>query len=247
MKAIILAAGRGTRMRHLTANRPKCLLEIGGHSLLDWLKKALALKEISDIVIVRGYRAEQIPLDGCLIVDNPNWEKYNIASSLFCAEAWLTSDSCLVSYSDIIYTSRTAQQICSCEGDIVIPYNTRWLETWSRRFNDPLTDLENFKLTETGDLKEIGGGALSYEDIQGQYMGLLKLTPKGFSMIQETLIHLDQDEIQHMDITSLLSRILERGISIKTLPVDDPWFEVDNENDLKVGNEYWEAIMKLRE
>ena len=63
MKAIILAAGRGTRMKALTEEKPKCLVELDGQSLLEKQLGALRQSGIEDIAIVTGYRRELlIPL-----------------------------------------------------------------------------------------------------------------------------------------------------------------------------------------
>ena len=58
MKAIILAAGRGSRMKLLTDETPKCLIKLRGKSLLDWQLSALRAAGITDIAIVTGYRRD---------------------------------------------------------------------------------------------------------------------------------------------------------------------------------------------
>ena len=58
MKAIILAAGRGSRLKNLTDERPKCLVELHGKALLDWQLEALREAGIKKIGIVTGYKRE---------------------------------------------------------------------------------------------------------------------------------------------------------------------------------------------
>lgn len=60
MKAIILAAGVGKRLAHAADARPKCLLRVGGQSLLDRMLAALDAAGVQEAVIVVGYRAERI-------------------------------------------------------------------------------------------------------------------------------------------------------------------------------------------
>lgn len=60
MKAIILAAGQGSRLGALTVDRPKCLIEFGGKTLLDWQLDTLAANGIADVVVVTGFRDDQI-------------------------------------------------------------------------------------------------------------------------------------------------------------------------------------------
>ncbi len=60
MKAIILSAGQGSRLGHLTDDRPKCLIEFGGKSLLDWQLDTLAANEVDEVLVVTGFRDDQI-------------------------------------------------------------------------------------------------------------------------------------------------------------------------------------------
>ena len=63
MRAVILGAGEGTRLRPYTDDRPKCLVELAGRTLLAWQLDALAAAGVSDTTIVTGYRADQILAD----------------------------------------------------------------------------------------------------------------------------------------------------------------------------------------
>lgn len=60
MKAIILCAGQGKRLLPLTAQRPKCLLPIGGLTILEWQIKSLAVNGVDEIVIVTGFGADAV-------------------------------------------------------------------------------------------------------------------------------------------------------------------------------------------
>ena len=60
MKAIILSAGQGSRLGHLTDDRPKCLIEFAGRSLLDWQLDTLAANGVEEVVVVTGFRDDQI-------------------------------------------------------------------------------------------------------------------------------------------------------------------------------------------
>ena len=64
MKAIILAAGEGFRLRPYTLDRPKCLVEVDGRSLLDRQLDVLALGNINPIMLIGGYRAEMLRREG---------------------------------------------------------------------------------------------------------------------------------------------------------------------------------------
>ena len=106
MKAIILAAGRGSRMKELTAENHKCLVELRGKPLLEWQLLALREAGIGEIAIVTGYKRELLSQYGLAEFHNPRWEKTNMVSSLACAERWLQVGPCIVSYSDIFMSQQ---------------------------------------------------------------------------------------------------------------------------------------------
>ena len=60
MIGVILAAGMAKRLRPLTDTKPKCLLEVGGRTLLERTVRAMQQAGISEFVVVTGYRADQI-------------------------------------------------------------------------------------------------------------------------------------------------------------------------------------------
>jgi len=233
MKAIILAAGRGSRMKGLTEKHPKCMLTVAGKSLLQRQMDSLQKAGIKDISIVRGYRASDLSPFGSFHFENKRWQETNMVISLACASAWLEQDSCIVSYSDIIYHPEPIEALIASEGDIVIAYDVNWLELWNARFDDPLSDAETFITDNEGRLLEIGERTKSVEEIKGQYMGILKITPKGWRQITNYLETLPSDQQDKLDVTALLQRLLKTGIRIETVPTREPWFEIDSESDLE--------------
>lgn len=103
-KAIILAAGVGSRLRPLTDDRPKCLLDVGGRTILDHQITALRRCGVDDIVMVLGYRGDLIRqhLGGSArYVDNERYESTNSLYSLWLAREELASGA-LVLNSDVL-------------------------------------------------------------------------------------------------------------------------------------------------
>ncbi len=234
MNAVILAAGRGSRLGARTADGPKCLTILAGRPLLDWQLAALRAAGVSRVAVVRGYRAERIDVPGLEYFENPRWEQTNMVQSLRAADAWLAAAPCLVSYGDIVYSATAARALMASTADIAITFDTNWRALWSARFEDPLSDAETFRIDDDGRLIEIGGRAASLDDVRGQYMGLLKFTPAGWSTVEGYLASLPPSEVDRLDMTGLLRRLLALGVRIDTVPVSDRWFEVDTERDLLV-------------
>ena len=117
-------------------------------------------------------------------------------------------------------------------GDLVIAYDRQWRSLWSRRFADPLADAETFRADASGRLVEIGSKTTSIDNIEGQYMGLLKFTPRAWAEIQALLAALEPQARDRLDMTGMLRRLLSQNFPIATLGTDGQWGEIDNPSDL---------------
>lgn len=232
MKAIILAAGRGSRMGSLTADDPKCLVRLGERRLLEIQLSALRTAGIQDIVIVTGWQGDKLRGFCTAIFENPRWSRTNMVMSLNCASSWLLATDCIVSYSDIFYTSATVKALFGAREDIAISYDPNWLALWQRRFRDPLSDAETFQIDAGDCLTEIGGRSATIDEIKGQYIGLLRFTPAGWQQVRSFLDELPEGGRDKLDMTSLLRSLIARGNSLQAIAVEGPWGEVDTASDL---------------
>ena len=231
MKAIILAAGRGSRMKNLTDEIPKCMLEFRGKPLIEWQLASLRSAGINEIGIVTGYKKEITESFGLSCFHNEKWSDTNMLYSLYQARDWLLLDDCIVTYSDIFYTEDSIVPLLNTKPDICITYDPNWLEQWSKRFADPLEDAETFN-QENGWLTDIGRQPKSLNEINGQYMGIIGFSPKGWKQVEDFL-RLLPNGFDHLDMTSLLSKLIQRNISIQTIPIATEWYEFDSMNDLE--------------
>lgn len=233
MKALILAAGRGSRMGSLTDIQPKCMTVLAGRPLLDWQVKALREAGFADIGIVTGYKAEVLQPCGLQLFHNPRWADTNMVMSLTSAVEWLQAGPCIVSYSDIFYSPGIVRKLMTSTNDIAITYDRDWLSLWQTRFEDPLSDAETFRLDNSGYLTEIGQRAQSLDEIQGQFMGLLKFSPPGWALVEALLGQTASEACDKLDMTGLLSRLIESGVKVDAVPVDGGWGEIDSQIDLE--------------
>lgn len=232
MKAIILAAGRGSRMHKATGDRPKGLVEVAGKALLDRQIASLRLAGIEEIAAVIGYRGDQIATRSLTTFTNSRWAETNMVASLTCAAEWLRSGPCLVSYSDIFYRPEAPKALMAATADISVTFDPNWLTLWAKRADDPLGDAETFRLGPDGGLAAIGARPMSLAEVEGQYMGLLRITPTGWAAVERLLESLPAERRDRLDMTSMLSGLLERGQPVQAIAAPWPWGEVDTESDL---------------
>jgi choline kinase len=237
---VILAAGRGRRMGLLGDDRPKCLFELEGRPLIERQMAALRCGGAEEIAIVRGYRAEMLDFPGLTYFANERWAETNMVMSLAAAASWLRSGTVIVSYADIFYRGELVRCLAAVPDALAIAYDRDWRRLWSRRFADPLGDAETFRIDEQGRLLEIGAKTMSIEEIQGQYMGLLKFTPPAWSIVEALLGTLDAATRDRLDMTGLLRRLLDgKHLPISTFATHGQWGEIDNPED---GALYQEMI-----
>lgn len=232
MRAVILAAGRGSRMGDLGEDRPKCLVELEGKPLIERQIAALRRGGVEEIGVVRGYRADMIDFPGLCYFANERWAETNMVMSLAAAAPWLRSGPVIVSYADIFYRGELVRGLAAAAGKLAISYDREWRSLWRRRFADPLADAETFRLNSAGQLIEIGGKTVRIEEIEGQYMGLLKFTPPAWRAVEMILGALDASTRDRLDMTGLLQRLLAQQFIIDTFGTDGQWGEIDNAEDV---------------
>jgi L-glutamine-phosphate cytidylyltransferase len=234
MRAVILAAGRGSRMSTLTEDRPKCLVELAHKPLIKRQIAALRGGGVSTIGIVRGYLGNLINIEDVTYFENPRWGETNMLMSLATAASWLRSDSVVVSYADIFYGRDVVRDLAASSGDLAVTYDRNWRSLWTRRFDDPLSDAETFRTDARGNLLEIGRRTMQIEEVEGQYMGLLKFTPEAWRAVEAVLSAVDAKTRDAMDMTTLLRALLDSGFPIRTVGITGQWGEIDSSDDLQL-------------
>jgi choline kinase len=108
MRAIILAAGKGARLNGSAADRPKCLVKVGGLSLLERQISVLGTAGVRDIVVVAGCQADRVRREaggGVTIVENPRFAETNSLYSLWLARGFL-SGGFIVLNCDVLFHPR---------------------------------------------------------------------------------------------------------------------------------------------
>lgn len=242
MKVIILAAGQGERLRPLTENIPKCMVDFFGKSLLERQIDIFKKCGITDIVVVTGYCDDKIQLPDITKIKNEKFMTTNMLESLFTAQEKF-DDSIIVSYGDIVFEIEVVQNLINSIYDISVVIDKNWKELWKVRFDNPLDDAESLILDENGLILDIGQKTTRIEDIQGQYIGLMKFQNNGIKHIKEfyskikELSSLGSNPLnpnipfEKSYMTDFLQGLIHSGYKLNSIPTKNKWLEIDSFHD----------------
>jgi choline kinase len=244
--ALLLIAGTGSRLKPLTDDRPKCLVELGGKPLLAWQLQSLKSAGVQRVAAVTGYRRESLaPWLGHGIdreYVNERFETTNMVATLLRAEEELAR-GLIISYGDIIYSPQVVETLQATPGDIAVVVDRRWHDLWKQRFRDPLSDAETLMLDPEGRILEIGQKPSSLAKVMAQYIGLIKLTPEGGRRMlasyrrAEAVVReggLAWGRVRSLEkayMTDLLQGLIDEGQEIRSAPIDGQWLEMDSMDD----------------
>ena len=253
--AVLLAAGRGSRLGKLTERVPKPLIMLGGRTLLDRNLEALGRAGIDDILIVTGYRSNMIEsLDltrygqRVQFVRNEEWDTSGVAASFMAAEPERLGTDVVLVYGDIVYESAVLDAVSKSDAfpsGITVPINLEWFDLWRSRMDEVYLDAESLVLGTTGRIVEIGRKNPTPEQVQGQFMGIVLLSHDYvlplMNHYRDCLAEPLLPCTRNWDITRLLSSWIESGHEAQGLGVLGGWLEVDTAEDLYVYEEHRQA------
>ena len=229
LRAIIVAAGRGSRLGPSGSVVPKCLTHLSGEALLDHQLRALAYLGVADITVVGGYEIVQLANRGLRLVENREWASTTMVDSIKCGiSSYPDFKSTLILYGDIYICERGLVNVNRVTSDLAVGYIRGWKENWRQRYEHPLDDLETFGLNSEDALIEIGGTPESFDDIAGQFAGVLYFSKDGI----ESFMNLEYAD-KAASTTHLLAMMLEHRVEIGTFAIPEPWFEIDTLQDLE--------------
>ncbi|WP_332445284.1 phosphocholine cytidylyltransferase family protein [Wolinella succinogenes] len=247
MKALILAAGRGSRLAPLTDHVPKCLVQYQGEPILKYELDSLLQCGIDEIGIVGGYRFEVLKhyieknyskKANFSFFFNELHSSTNMVHTFFCARDFL-DEELILSYSDILYSPPIVRALQKSEGEVNVVIDKAWQKLWEQRFENPLEDAETLKIRE-GRIKEIGKKPQTLEEIEGQYMGLLKFSKEFLPRLICYYEGLDRERLydgkdySNMYMTSLLQGLIETFDNVLPVLIEGGWGEIDAPSDLEI-------------
>tara|TARA_B110000014_G_C20119694_1_gene592806 strand:- start:1464 stop:2210 length:747 start_codon:yes stop_codon:yes gene_type:complete len=246
MKAIILAAGDGSRMGNLTKNLPKPLIDINGSSIIERQLHNLRKNSIFNIIIITGPNNEKFNFSNIEYVSDKNSKIHDQLGSLMCAKNSIVDDT-LIIFGDIVFEESILEQILESNHDVVLAVDMNWEKSYSNRTDNLFDDADKVKI-QNGKASKIFKNFTKFDNKSdiGEFLGLMKLSGNGSKKFRECYEKLvlshsgkfhDAESLEKAKLIDLLQELLCQEIEINVIPITGKWCEIDTEQDLKFAKE----------
>ena len=236
---IVLAASRGHQLKHLTKNKPKCMLDIQGKPLLERLTSTLKKDNIGKISIVSGYKNSVIEennnLSNLNIIHNKNYAKTGELFSLNKLSNEI-KDDCIITYGDIVFRKYILDALLSTKGEIVIVVDALVKDKINKSQKDLVICDRKFTgnyLLEEKPATLISMGNQFKKKITGQWIGLMKTNTIGSKIIKTELKKINKNKnFDKLGMPDLFNYLIKNKIKINVLYVAGQWLDVNDAFDL---------------
>ena len=241
-KALIIAAGLGSRLKKHTENLPKCMLDFGGKTLLQRQLEAYKNVGIKDISLIRGYKKEKINYKGIKYFENTDYRNNNILNSIFYAED-VINGNIIISYSDILFDSSVVKRTLESNYDISVVVDIDWRGYYVGRKDHPISEAENVIFNSDNEVQKIGKINKGNKDVHGEFIGMIKLSNHGTKIFKENFHRLKKiywnkpfqraEVFQKAYLTDFIQELVDIGIKVHCVIIESGWKEIDTVEDYK--------------
>jgi L-glutamine-phosphate cytidylyltransferase len=241
-KALIVAAGLGSRLKDHTESMPKCMLDFGGKTLLE--RQLISYKEcgIDNISLIRGYKKNKINYKDIKYFDNDDYKNNNILNSIFYGEE-IINGNIIISYSDILFEPFVVQRALDSDHDISVIVDVDWRDYYIDRKDHPLTEAENVIFNSNNEVVKIGKIASEKEEVHGEFIGMIKLNHRGCEILKQNFHRVKKffwnkpfqraKIFQKAYLTDMIQELVDVGIKVHCVIIERGWKEIDTVEDYK--------------
>lgn len=227
--AILLAASRGHQLADLTAEKPKCMLDVRGKPLLRRLAHSLNDTGITDITVVAGYKHQAIDLANVDKVVNDDFETTGELASLACAQDRIDGNV-VISYGDILFRNHIMDRLLRSSADITVAIDANIGNTsgdfakCGKPFAEDILDDSPVLLEQM---------TVDAEGSHGEWIGMVKLTGEGSRLVRAEIEAMGQDgSLQTANMPDLFNRLIASGATLHVAYFSGHWLDVNDAFDL---------------
>jgi len=208
---------------------PVLLSKVNGQTLFDWQINALSVVNNAMPQVVVGYEAEKFKkLSGrALLRTNDRWHSTNSSFSLLSAD--LSSDSVIVSYSDILYRPSLIELLRQSESDVTLVYDSCWRQRYSGRSEQDLIDSEKVIVSESDLLN--AGQNIPLEWAHGEFIGLVYFKGAAMKCLRNSQSKINTP-LENMPLSGLVEWLRLQGLRVSAIDVEGDWAELNEPKDV---------------
>ena len=219
MDALILAAGKGTRLG--LNDSPKCLIEFGTSSLIEYQIKCLNELGIKNIHIITGYFPEKIKSkigDLANYIHNPEFSSTNNICSILCAKNFMSDDFICI-YGDLFFDKKILENCFSSKKDIVLTVEKNLREETSRvKIKDNKIILVNKNI--------------NFNEADGNFIGMAKFSKNIITKLFNSIEKIAKNDSQSY-YTSAIEDLIQNGTDVHFVTTENlSWMDIDTPDDL---------------
>lgn len=226
--AVVLAASRGEALGDLTAERPKCMIDVRGRAILARQVETLKAAGVRAVTVVTGWRADAVDVSGISTRPNPDWATTGEAASLAVAGDLLAKDT-IVAFGDILYRRHVLDALLATEGDVVLVAEECG-GAGPDRVKASHGRADDWFAEGSARLLDIGPDV---PDAQGRWIGLAKVSDVGAVAVREELAAMRAEAVlADADLSELWRRLVARDVVVRVVWIADDWFNINTAFDL---------------
>lgn len=221
MQAIIMAAGKGSRLGNLTEGKPKSFAEIKGRKLIEYNLKLLQNYGVDDIVIVTGYRCEDFEeltkdMKNVRLVYNPFYEMVNVLGSFYMGMEMLQDDFVYL-HADTLCAPEIMEKLIKLDADVLLPVDYKECDDEAMKVR-----------SENGQIVEITK-KMSLDVAEGEFIGICSFKKEVIPALKAKTKQLLKEKAFLEYFESAIQRLIdEETFSIQAFPTEDAfWAEID--------------------
>jgi len=230
MDAVILAAGRGTRMGDLET--PKCLIDLGGTKIIDYQINCFKEMGVENIFVVTGHNSEMISnhLDNKVtLIENPDYATTNNLYSLWVAKKILKNDFICI-YSDLFFHKQILQNCINNEDEVclVIEKNIRD---------------ETMRVKIKGNYIIEVNKVIPINSASGNFIGLAKFKKESIGSLFLEISKLTSQHNLNAYYTSAIESMIKKGKKIGFVETNNlPWMDIDEKHEIQKAKQIYQKI-----
>ena len=243
MKAIVIAAGEGSRMGKLTKNIPKPLVLVNGKSIIERQLSILKQNGILDIIIITGPHHEKFNFKNVVYVNDLDYKKHDTLASLMTARDYM-NDEIIITYADQIFEEKIMESINNFSGDIGIAVDLDWEKNYVNRDQHPKSEADTVLFDKEGNILELRKNIQKPDSKIGEFAGIVKLSKKGSNILLKKLNELHKSHngkfhnassLKQSIIPDMIQELIDSEINVEPIYVSGKWCEIDTPQDLQIA------------